>query len=244
MAELSPSTLGRCALPESTSTGNRKKLSDERRRSQRSPQIKTAIAGSTSSLQCQPPIGTAIMSIRENRALAAATGGTLSHGAPGRRHAKRASSVAGIPAREFDPDTIHLQNSDEEEVGMQSDSEGSESSAAEGQLSGQSPQIRLLPGPSELCREQHTIVGPMTDKDAEGDDPADNVPESDGVLGEVAEGIAARYLELTRILRAQLQEQKEVQHKLEVGLDRLKKTVKEAEELAKAERSGDTAFIL
>jgi len=72
-----------------------------------------------------------------------------------------------------------------------------------------------------------------------GDDLADDAAESDSEPREVADGAAARYLELTRMLRAEFWRQTEVQDRLEASLEDLKKMVKEQEEFKKAEGWGE-----
>jgi len=105
--------------------------------------------------------------------------------------------------------------------------------------------------PNELVdAEIAKLLEPMTDTEGEGDDDATLATESDSdsqnasdsivrFPRDATEEIATQYAALKRVLKASLEQQKEVQEKLDAGLEDQKKMVKAQEDFEKAEQWGE-----
>lgn len=72
-----------------------------------------------------------------------------------------------------------------------------------------------------------------------GDDLADNEPESGSEPREVAEGVGARFLQIMSMIRAEFQQQRELQARIEASVEDLRRMVREHREFEEAEGCGE-----
>jgi len=244
LPELSSSAAGGSALPQSRSTGATTNKSAGRIRKRRNSQISTTIVRGPQNALCQPSVDTTIEEVRGTRAVPTATGAKPPGGPPVRRNTKKARTCTesampkfSLPTRTCDPETILPQCAARAKVGMRWASSNAFQEAPAAHTSS-------VATPELVSAEIAELLKPMTDSEDEGE--GDDEPTlayatvvSDSEPRELTEAVASRYYELTSMLRAQFDQQNEVQERLKASLETQKKTVQQQEDFEKAEGWGD-----